>query len=63
MLDEELMELIRASRLPQIPYVFISAVTGYGIQELKDLLWTELNKESNLLSAQEEQEVKGFYYY
>ncbi|MCK9180138.1 MAG: GTPase ObgE [Bacteroides sp.] len=59
LLDEELMELIRASRLPQIPYVFISAVTGYGIQELKDLLWTELNKESNLLSAQEEQEVKG----
>ncbi|MFA6834082.1 MAG: GTPase ObgE [Bacteroidaceae bacterium] len=59
LLDEELMELIRTSRLPQIPYVFISAVTGYGIQELKDLLWTELNKESNLLSAQEEQEVKG----
>jgi len=26
-----------------IPYVFISSVTGYGISALKDLLWRELN--------------------
>ncbi|NLZ72847.1 MAG: GTPase ObgE [Bacteroidales bacterium] len=54
LLDDELMELIRKSRLPQIPYVFISSVTGYGLQELKDLLWTELNRESNLISPIEE---------
>ena len=29
--------------------VFISAVTGYGIQQLKDVLWSELNNESNKL--------------
>lgn len=30
-----------------IPVIPISAVSGYGIQELKDLLWTELQKEQN----------------
>ncbi|MBQ9522480.1 MAG: GTPase ObgE [Paludibacteraceae bacterium] len=30
-----------------IPVVPISAVSGYGIQELKDLLWKELQKEQN----------------
>ena len=34
--------------LPEgIPYVFISSITGLGIQQLKDILWEELNKESN----------------
>ncbi len=54
LLDDELMQLIGESRLPQIPYVFISAVSGYGIQELKDLLWSELNKESNLITPSKE---------
>ena len=27
--------------------VFISSVSGLGIDELKDLIWTELNKETN----------------
>ena len=35
----------------QISIVFISAVTGYGLEELKDVLWRELNAESNKLSA------------
>ncbi|MCD7972587.1 MAG: GTPase ObgE [Candidatus Azobacteroides sp.] len=43
MLDEELIELLKDT-LPDIPYVFISSITGMGITELKDLLWTELNK-------------------
>ncbi len=30
-----------------IPVVCISAVSGLGISELKDMLWTELNKEQN----------------
>lgn len=28
-----------------IPHVFISAITGQGLEELKDLIWKELNKE------------------
>ncbi len=34
-----------------VPIVFISAVTGFGLEELKDVLWRELNAESNKLQA------------
>ncbi len=44
MLDEELMQEI-TFELPDIPYVFISSITGYGISALKDMLWRELNSE------------------
>ncbi len=46
MLDEELKEAI-TRELPEIPYVFISSVTGEGITELKDMLWIELNNDEN----------------
>lgn len=47
MLDDELMAAIK-NELPQgIQTVFISSVSGLGITELKDLIWVELNKESN----------------
>ena len=47
MLDEELLEEMK-KELPQgIQTVFISSVSGMGIPELKDLIWTEINKESN----------------
>lgn len=42
MLDEELMEAL-AEDLPEIPHIYISSITGYNIQQLKDLLWKELN--------------------
>lgn len=42
MLDEELMNEIRKD-LPDIPRVFISSVTGQGLNTLKDMLWKELN--------------------
>ena len=42
MLDDELEKEI-AQHLPDIPYVFISSITGKGIQELKDMLWKEMN--------------------
>ena len=29
--------------------VFISSVTGFGLTDLKDVLWAELNAESNKL--------------
>ena len=46
LLDEELKEAL-SHELPEgIPSIFISSITGQGITELKDLLWTELNKET-----------------
>ncbi len=50
MLDEELIEMLRPTLPEDVPHVFISSLTNMGVRELKDLLWTELNKESNLLS-------------
>ena len=47
MLDDELREEL-SKELPEgIPTVFISAVTGQGLTELKDLLWREINSEEN----------------
>ncbi len=47
MLDEELMEQMKAELPEGIRTVFISSVSGLGIIELKDLIWEEINKESN----------------
>lgn len=44
MLDEELMGEI-SENLPPIAYVFISSITGFNIQSLKDLIWKELNSD------------------
>lgn len=43
LIDEELQELLSAEIPNHIPHVFISAVTGKGIMQLKDLLWEALN--------------------
>lgn len=51
LIDEELMELIKPELPDELPVVFISAVTGYGIQKLKDILWEYLNSESNKLQT------------
>ena len=48
MLDDELLEDIRHNQLPDdVKCVFISAVAGMGLLELKDLLWREINDENN----------------
>ena len=49
LLDEELIEMLKETLPTDLPVVFISSVTGQGIQELKDILWKELNSESNKL--------------
>ena len=49
LLDDELIEMLRETLPTDLPVVFISSVTGQGIQELKDVLWKELNSESNKL--------------
>ena len=46
MLDEELKEAIARELPPNTPHIFISAVTNYHLQELKDLLWKTLNEEN-----------------
>ena len=51
LLDEELMEMLREDLPNDLPIIFISAVAGHNITELKDLLWTELNSESNKLQS------------
>jgi len=51
LLDEELIDMLRETCPDDIPVVFISAVASQGLQELKDVLWKELNSESNKLQA------------
>lgn len=50
MLDDELISEIRKELPAGIQAVFISSVSGLGISELKDLIWTEINKESNKIT-------------
>jgi GTP-binding protein len=50
-LDEELIDMLRETLPDDLPVVFISAVTGFGLDQLKDVLWAELNAESNKLAA------------
>ena len=49
LLDEELIDMLRETLPDDLPVVFISSVTGYGLTDLKDVLWAELNAESNKL--------------
>jgi len=43
MLDDELKEAITKELPEGVPSVFISSMTNYNIQKLKDLLWEALN--------------------
>ena len=55
LLDEELIVMLREDLTHKmegeksVPIVFISAVAQTGLDELKDVLWKELNSESNKL--------------
>ncbi|MBO4826422.1 MAG: GTPase ObgE [Prevotella sp.] len=58
LLDDELMAMLREEVTAglkemgdELPLVFISAVTGSGLERLKDVLWEELNSESNKLQV------------
>ena len=51
MLDQELMDEIEPTLPQDVPHVFISAISGLGINTLKDILWEELNKESNKIEG------------
>lgn len=45
--DLKKLKTSKALKKIDIPIVFISSVAGTGIEELKDALWVELNKEQN----------------
>ena len=45
--DDDYLNGLRKHLPEDLPTVFISAVTGAGLNELKDVLWTTLNDESN----------------
>nr|WP_315346209.1 GTPase ObgE [Hoylesella enoeca] len=49
LLDDELVEMLRETLPDDLPCVFISSVTGQRLDELKNVLWQELNSESNKL--------------
>ncbi len=51
MLDEELAAAIEADLPDDIPHVMISAVTGQGISELKDVLWRAVTDDANRLAT------------
>ena len=44
LLDKELKVMVK-KELPKIQSLFISAITTEGIQQLKDMIWKELNKQ------------------
>ncbi len=43
LLDDELKDEIRQSVNFDVPWLFISSVTGEGLTQLKDILWKEIN--------------------
>lgn len=51
MLDDELREAIAAELPDGVRTLFISAVTGQGLTELKDVLWREINSEENAVPS------------
>ena len=51
MLDEELMAEIEATLPEGVPHIFISAGTGMGLTQLKDMLWNEITDERNRIDV------------
>ena len=50
LLDDELISLLEPELPTDIPHIFISAVTGFGVSQLKDILWQVLNNTSTRIS-------------
>lgn len=51
LLDSELIEMLKETLPDDLPVVFISSVAQMGLDELKDVLWQELNSESNKIQG------------
>lgn len=50
-IDDELKEMLSEDLPDDLPHIFISSVAGIGITELKDMLWSAMNSESNKIAA------------
>ena len=46
MLDEKMKSEMEAELPEDVPHIFISSVTGEGIPQLKDMLWSVLTEEN-----------------
>lgn len=57
LIDEELKDMLLPTLPEGVPAAFISAATGEGIQELKDVLWASLNSEENRMAAVKREEL------
>lgn len=57
LIDDELKEMLSEHLPDGIPHIFISAATGDGISDLKDVLWKELNSEENRIAAVKRDEL------
>lgn len=51
LLDQELKDEIMKTLPEDVPHVFISAVTGEGLTELKDMLWGQITDERNRIEV------------
>lgn len=51
LIDQELIDMLEGSLPDDLPHVFISGVSGLGLQQLKDMLWKELSSEKNRLET------------
>jgi GTP-binding protein len=58
MLDEELMEAIKAELPEEVPHLFISSVANKNIQQLKDLLWQALEAENSTEQVENEESLE-----
>jgi GTP-binding protein len=45
LIDDEMQKLIEIELPKDVPHIFISAVTGKNLVQLKDLLWNAINTE------------------
>ena len=50
LIDDELIEMLKSDLPDDVPCVFISSASTFGLNDLKDLIWKELNSESNKLA-------------
>jgi GTP-binding protein len=51
LLDDELIAEMERELPDDLPHVFISAVAGMGVSDLKDELWKAINAESNRIES------------
>lgn len=44
LMDDDMLADLKKAKVPDIPVVYFSAISGYGLPELKDVIWSNLNK-------------------